>query len=324
MILKSAFLLLILSSILMCNSGMVYAQKPPEELQVAYDFSNKRIFSLDNILPESNTKTSIIASQNKISNVNNSAFAGIPNLINLDLSENPIRSLNLNLSNLELLVLDNALRNFSDNSERTQLSIEANPGVDRRVVLYLPKLKALYLRHNKITRIDGLTEETVPNLTHLHLSFNDIGYLDFLNNLPKSITHLYLDNNKISKFVHMRTRIESLGSYPVAILAIEKYHFNHLENLEHLDMSYNKIQQIEDDTFKNSSKLITLRLNNNHLTSVPDFSGLTQIKELDLSYNNIKGIFPPAFNYLSTLKELKIDGNPESMEIQESDMEFSS
>ncbi|KAH0566685.1 hypothetical protein KQX54_003205 [Cotesia glomerata] len=278
MILQSAFLLLILSSIstaLDIPTGIFY-------------LSNRNITSLD------------------------------------DLTGNSIHSLNLNLSNLETLILDNALRNFSGPPGRTYLSIGTKIGLGVRAGLYLPKLKKLYLRNNTIIEIVGLTEETVPNLTHLYLSDNYIEYLDFIDKLPKSITHLYLDNNKISKFVHERTRVESLGR-PVRVKGVtEKYDFNHLENLKHLDMSYNKIEIIEDDTFQNSSKLISLRLNNNSLSSVPHFSGLTQIEELDLSYNNIRGIFPPAFNYLSSLKELKIFGNPESMDLEESDMECTS
>ncbi|KAH0566684.1 hypothetical protein KQX54_003201 [Cotesia glomerata] len=299
MILKSAFLLLILSSISTASDGHA----------IAFDLSNKNITSLDGRFYETSELTFIHAPYNKISKVDSSLFAGLPNLYSLDLTANSIDSLNLNLTNLGRLVLDGALHNFSGPSGEMQLSIGANPGVGVSAVLYLPTLRELYLRYNRITRIDGLTEETVPNLVHLYLSYNDIEYLDFLDKLPKSITHLYLNNNEILKLVHERMPVKSLGLYAVTETVIEKYDFNHLENLEYLDISHNKIEKIEDGTFKNLSKLITLYLNNNYLSSLPDFSGLTQIKNLDLSHNYFSPISATAFNYLPSLEELNTFGN---------------
>ncbi|CAG5106199.1 Similar to Tlr13: Toll-like receptor 13 (Mus musculus) [Cotesia congregata] len=299
MILKSAFLFLILSSVSTASNGPA----------IAFDFANKNITSLDGRFYETSKLTFIHAPYNKISKVDSSLFAGLPNLYSLDLTANPIDWLNLNLTNLGRLVLDGALRNFSESFGKMQLSIGAKPGVGVSTVLYLPTLRELYLRYNRITQIDGLTEETVPNLVYLDLSYNDIEYLDFLDKLPKSIAHLCLNNNKILKFVHERMPVKSLGLYAVAETVIEKYDFNHLENLQYLDISRNKIEKIEDGTFKNLSKLITLYLNNNYLSSLPDFSGLTHIKKLDLSNNYLSPISATAFDYLPTLEELNTFGN---------------
>lgn len=299
MILQSAFLLLISSSISSASYGPVNS----------VDFSNQNITSLDGRLNDTSELTIIFAPYNKISRVDSSTFAGIPNLDFLDLHANTIDSINLNLTNLWKLNLDSALRNFTGPSGGMELSIGAHPGVGVSAVMYLPNLIELHLCCNKITRINGLTEETVPNLARLYLSFNDIEYLDFLDKLPKSITHLDLQRNKILKFVQIIMPVKLLGSYPVAETVIKKYDFNHLENLEHLDLSYNKIGKIEDHTFKNLSKLITLYLNNNELTSVPDFSGLTQIKELDISHNYIGDISNATFDYLPSLENLKIFGD---------------
>ncbi|CAF0944135.1 unnamed protein product, partial [Brachionus calyciflorus] len=78
-----------------------------------------------------------------------------------------------------------------------------------------------------------------------------------------------------------------------------------------LDLSNNKIDNIENGAFYGLSKLIYLSLRNNKLKNIEaeTFFGLESIKEIQLSENQIRKIDPMAFNYLTKIEFLALNKN---------------
>ena len=102
----------------------------------------------------------------------------LPNLVNIDLSYNPLTCVpNFNLPNLEMLWLSGCLLtsipDFDMLRNLTRLDLDHNkltiiPNFN------LPKLKVLWLQHNKLTSIPNLD---APDLLDLMLSYNEITHL---------------------------------------------------------------------------------------------------------------------------------------------------
>lgn len=110
----------------------------------------------------------------------------------------------------------------------------------------LPLLAALQLQKNKISKIEALTESTLPNLDRLDLSDNQIdGSLPVLN-LPK-LRVLVLNNNKLKNVSNI---LESK-----------------LESLKMLHMKSNYIQGVVPDLSK-FPKLSIAELQSNNFTEL--------------------------------------------------------
>lgn len=102
------------------------------------------------------------------------------------------------------------------------------------------------------------------------------------------IRTLRLSNNQISSVL-----LEELGFYT---------------ELEHLDLSDNKILSIERGAFYRLQKLKTLRLNGNLLASlsIETFAGLAELRILDLSDNGLRRLATSVFSDLRRLEVLNV------------------
>ncbi|XP_029346002.1 peroxidasin homolog isoform X1 [Acyrthosiphon pisum] len=80
----------------------------------------------------------------------------------------------------------------------------------------------------------------------------------------------------------------------------------HLTDLQHLDLSYNKIRDIE--SLAHLTELETLHLSNNNISEVKNgaFANLSKLQALFLHRNKIENIETGAFNNLTSLKELHL------------------
>lgn len=83
------------------------------------------------------------------------------------------------------------------------------------------------------------------------------------------------------------------------------------ENLRSLDLSNNRINEIQNETFINFTSLETLRLHNNFMTEIHDqhFKYLKELSGLDLSSNLIEAISFRAFEKLQSLLWVNIADN---------------
>ncbi|XP_077331590.1 leucine-rich repeat neuronal protein 1-like [Lithobates pipiens] len=84
-----------------------------------------------------------------------------------------------------------------------------------------------------------------------------------------------------------------------------------LVNLTELDLSQNHFQSIEDLSISNLSHLITLYLEENQLTELPDYclKDLESLEELYINHNQINFIGPRAFSGLGKLLRLHLNAN---------------
>ncbi|XP_067674940.1 toll-like receptor 4 [Haliotis asinina] len=114
-------------------------------------------------------------------------------------------------------------------------------------------------------------------------------------NLPKNTTHLDMSHNNITVLVGK---------------------FLHLPNLKYLDISFNKLIQLDEGAFKETADLQELYLNDNQLMldsniyPVDVFHPLQELRILHLHNNDPrdKGSYPEkALQKLERLQELKID-----------------
>ncbi|XP_028676011.2 toll-like receptor 5 isoform X1 [Erpetoichthys calabaricus] len=95
------------------------------------------------------------------------------------------------------------------------------------------------------------------------------------------------------------------------IFSLEPYVFKPLHEMRVLQLSFNKINQIQRGAFEGLNNLQVLNLSNNLLGEIlpNDFYGLQSITTIDLSNNNIGGIILTAFNKMPFLSELNLRGN---------------
>ena len=113
-----------------------------------------------------------------------------------------------------------------------------------------------------------------------------------------------------------------------------------LKNLNQLDLSFNKIKDIKEDTFTGKylcnryendvygilgmEKLDTLNLNHNKIEALLDnhFEGMPKVTSLSLDYNKISDIAPDAFNGLEGKKCLKSPDCLEKCQIVSEQLQF--
>ena len=89
-------------------------------------------------------------------------------------------------------------------------------------------------------------------------------------------------------------------------LSVKDFAFQNCKNLEHLDLSHNKITSIAPNAFRGLQKLIQLNLSANELSSMLNgwFYELGNLEVLDLGANQLEEIPKNSFNSLIRLKEL--------------------
>lgn len=81
-------------------------------------------------------------------------------------------------------------------------------------------------------------------------------------------------------------------------------------SLFHLDLSYNAIATLEAATFSKLPVLKSLKLNNNQLLSVSNlFDGIEMLKYLDLSFNAIADLDADTFSKIFNLEMLNVSSN---------------
>ncbi|KAM3844705.1 extracellular matrix protein 2 [Vipera latastei] len=229
--------------------------------------------------------TSIELEGNDITEIPDAAFNGLPNLERIDLRKNKITSSGIgpqafkNLKNLQRLYMDgNTLVSIPDGlpSSLEELKINENEihVINEDSFQGLKKLLILELESNKLSEanVSPLAFQPLKSLSYLRLGRNQFRTIP--QGLPHSIEELYLDNNHIEEiseicFNHTKSintivlRHNKLEESRIAPLAW----INH-ENLESIDLSYNKLYQVPSYLPKS---LVHLVLIGNQIDRIPGF-----------------------------------------------------
>ncbi|XP_074035641.1 uncharacterized protein [Leptinotarsa decemlineata] len=171
----------------------------------------------------------------------------------------------------------------------------------------------IHLRNNNISRIKSLAEKTKvidlgennislfenfgsafinSSILKLYLSYNQIQLSEKSFSSIPNLTHLHLDNNKLSK--------------------IPNNVFKDLKSLILLDISHNNILQLQYGTFELIPNIEVLNISHNKFTEVPIqvFSPLPKLKELDFRQNQVDTLDVKVFLwYCPNLQKINLNGN---------------
>ncbi|XP_077523256.1 protein toll-like [Amblyomma americanum] len=150
-------------------------------------------------------------------------------------------------------------------------------------------LRNLDLRRNMIGDIDALLTSIMPNLKTAYFDYNKISSIPDFSTSKSMIKELVFRNNRIVQIA------------PTA--------FKSFKEMSRLDLSNNNIRHLNETAFSANSRLESLILNWNRLTTVTGvFNRTPQIRHLRLSFNQIRNI-TAAFNGLTKLRSLSIRNN---------------
>ncbi|CAD6228563.1 GSCOCG00006435001-RA-CDS, partial [Cotesia congregata] len=304
------------------------------ESKTVLDLSNTGVMRLKKSFVNSSLITHLYLTDNNIWKIDEGAFDYLPNLVYLNLTGNlfPLEELNFGgESSIETLILDRAInqhnnleyygsnddcsrvRNYRDQSLNVQNLFTLSISVK------LPKLKKLYLRQNNI-HIDSIRfiDYLPATLTHLFLDYNLA--TNFEVESLKNLKTLTLDGNQIGRLCNsyeyclgltLKTAVnlENLSVSKSGLQEIESDAFDNLQNLKKLDVSGNQLHKIVKHTFDNLTNLTTLKLDDNQLVTLPDICSLENLEHLSVANNKIRAISKSTFCGLSKLKVLNLSGN---------------
>lgn len=223
--------------------------------------------------------------QNKLKQLSKNIFSKLENLVYLELGHNGIESIQNgafeNLKNLKLLNLwGNNLKNLSAMTFKgldtlTDLDISSSniESLNENVFDFLPNLKVLNINNNPIIKLPRNLFSQNKNLRRIWLLYNRSN----LTVLPDQI----FSNLPDLQEVNLKAGIMQIGShifqgcYELQNVTITNNYFTefpintfeNLTNLRRLDISYNKLTNIED-LFTTTTDITLLNLSNNNVNFI--------------------------------------------------------
>lgn len=204
-----------------------------------------------------------------------------------------------------------------------------------------PRLRYLYLRRDGIRGLDFSLKQAFPGLTHLFLSDNHLDSANFVRDPPNSLSHLYLERNRISgldckilkslEALHLcgnqirticyrkcsDTSLRLEGVHKLSVLAvsdnriyeIEGCAFQDARGLTVINLAKNQLGEIKKETFEKLSILKELNLDDNQLREVPNLRNNHQLTSVSIRRNKLEKIRLEDFMGLKALKCLYLGGN---------------
>ncbi|XP_032722353.1 extracellular matrix protein 2 isoform X2 [Lontra canadensis] len=296
--------------------------------------------------------TSLELVGNAITSVPDGAFNGLPNLERLDLSKNNITSAGIGAKAFKLLKKLMRLNMDGNNlaeipselpSALEELKINENnlQAINDESLSDLNQLVTLELEGNNLseTNVNPLAFKSLKSLSYLRLGRNKFRIIP--QGLPASIEELYLENNQIEEiteicFNHTRKinvivlRCNKIEESRIAPLA-----WINQENLESIDLSYNKLYHVPSYLPKSLLHLVLLgnqieripgyvfghmepgleylylsfnRLSDDGVDRVSFYGAYHSLRELFLDHNDLKSI-PPGIQEMKALHFLRLNNN---------------
>uniref|UniRef100_G1SUW0 Extracellular matrix protein 2 n=1 Tax=Oryctolagus cuniculus TaxID=9986 RepID=G1SUW0_RABIT len=312
--------------------------------------------------------TSLELVGNSITSIPDEAFNGLPNLERLDLSKNNITSSGVGLKAFKFLKKLMRLNMDGNNlieipselpSTLEELKINENnlQGIDEESLSGLNQLVTLELEGNNLSEINvnPLAFKPLKSLSYLRLGKNKFRIIP--QGLPASIEELYLENNQIEEI--SETCFNHTRKISVIVLRYNKIEENRIaplawisqENLESIDLSYNKLYHVPGHLPKSLLHLVLIgnqieripgyvfghmepgleylylsfnKLTDDGIDRVSFYGAYDSLRELFLDHNDLKSI-PPGIQEMKALHFLRLNNNkirnilPEQVCIAEED-----
>ncbi|CAH0562577.1 unnamed protein product [Brassicogethes aeneus] len=289
--------------------------------------------------------------ENNIKKVNVEAFARLQGIEQIDLSFNKIEELPadifINNQELEIVYLDNnPLRHFSLNTSNNIEFLSARAcqltKFDQSSTKFLDGLSELYLNDNQIDAIRGIDLAHMPELLIIDLSNNKIDRLlpDVFENNTK-LQKITLDGNKLKYLpIFVSAYDKTFDTYKfsckncglVKTIAYQTFErltglkelilsgneltsvaesFTKLPSLRILDLSNNKLRNIERTAFAKNMRLDTLILSGNEFSvlNANAFESNKKLIVLDVGHNGMRQLWMNNKTVLPSLQKLIADNN---------------
>lgn len=264
-------------------------------------------------------------------NTNPFFFANIPSLSTLDLSGNPLGSIDNQvfepLTSLETLKMNDCnlthIGNYAfqslENLKNLELSGNMFFTTDWSLILdYLPRLEYLDLRNSRIRTIPEIAFSNNTYLRTLILAQNElvnfdvahtVGKLQQLDTLDLSSCHLTLplSEDAFINTTKIRTLHLSGNSLFASDLLVALAPLSHLEKLSLSNCGLTRLP----DTFHNFKSLQELDISHNPLNDafVKIIAPLEKLEYLNMGYSNLSHIGPTTFAKMTNMKRLVLSGN---------------
>ncbi|KAM7354955.1 toll-like receptor 6 [Cochliomyia hominivorax] len=247
------------------------------------DLSSNNIWSLpENIFCTLSGLISLNMSENRLQDVNELGFRDRSKDHPSDATSSPDSSKRSNTPcNLDIEILDVSYNHF--------VLLPANGFATLR------RLRVLQVNNNEISMIGDKALSGLKNLQILNLSSNKLVALpsELFTEQSGSIQEVYLQNNSIS--------------------VLSPKLFSNLEQLQALDLSYNQITStwIDRSTFVGLIRLVLLNLSHNKLTQLDAeiFTDLYTLQILNLRHNQLENIAAETFAPMNNLHTLLLSHN---------------
>ncbi|XP_077450556.1 leucine-rich repeats and immunoglobulin-like domains protein 3 [Stigmatopora argus] len=226
----------------------------------------------------------------------------------------PEWTVQLDLSHNKLQVPDKSL--FSKLQHLTEIKLSHNEmDIVPDLGLYASNITTLVLANNRFSKITMEQLRPFLALETLDLSNNNIVEIK-ANSFPAlPLKNLFLNNNRISLletgcFTNLSSSLQvfrlnrnRLSSIPAKIFQ--------LPNLQHLELSRNRVRRVEGLTFHGLHALRSLKMQRNGLSRLMDgaFWGLSNMETLQLDYNNLTEVSKGWLYGLLTLQQLHLGHN---------------
>jgi len=256
------------------------------------DLSGNELSSI--FFPELDTLSTVILSNNTISDISKIDVSKLEKLSHLDVSYNSklteidgltskslqsldvsschIRSVNLKkLKNLHTINISNNPIHKLNVTSTTLLKLLIHHGhvanlSTKKLAEELPNLKHLEVSHNKNIKLD---------FKHDHLSIQRVELQDV------GLTEIAVDGLKSLEHVNF-----AYNSVPV----ITRRVFVNNPRITNLNISYLNLMNITDDAFSENENLLIVDASNNHLVSYSWVQNLPNLRALNLSFNKLETI----------------------------------
>ncbi|XP_061196772.1 toll-like receptor 3 [Saccostrea echinata] len=294
------------------------------------DCHGKKLQGIPHNIPMSSER--LILSQNHVEKISQKHFSVLPNLVELQLQNNKIRSIPANtfsgecFPNIQSIRLENNRINSIEPSAFSNLSALVNITLTNNKLIQLhstafqgTSLTFLHLGSNELIEIPNLQ---IDSLQVLILEGNNIQNCIFPNVFETmfNLTRIGLSNNKIQHlerngFASLKyCNVRKLELARNNITRISNESFLPLSTLQSLRLGWNPLTDVELSNALSSlhnAPLVSLSIPEIHLNGHMPFSSLQiletlNVSTLDMSFNEINNVPILAFQALTQLRTLDI------------------